>query len=164
MFAPLGSAEKLADGGYKVSGNYAFGSGSGHAEYIAGGALIMDNGELVMADNGLPELLGYVVSADAVTLKGNWDVMGLSGTGSYDFEIHEQTIDEGSTFSIFNCKTHAGGPFYDMGTTVVGTVNSVAWALGVAHRAMDEVAAIARAGRARLGQPSMAEQQIFQRD
>jgi alkylation response protein AidB-like acyl-CoA dehydrogenase len=164
MFAPMGMAEKLAEGGYKVSGNYAFGSGSGHAQFIAGGALIMDNGEMVMADNGIPELLGYIVPADTVTLKGNWDVMGLSGTGSYDFEIHEQTIDEGASFSIFNCKTLAGGGFYAMGTTVVGTVNSVAWALGVACRAMDEVAAIARAGRARLGQPSMAEQQIFQRD
>jgi alkylation response protein AidB-like acyl-CoA dehydrogenase len=163
MFAPLGMAEKDGER-YKVSGNYPFGSGSGHADFMGGGALLMDNGEMVMGDNGLPVILGYMVPMDKVNMKGNWDVMGLCGTGSYDFEIPEQSIDAGAIFSVFNTRTIQGGPLYGLGSMVVGTISSVAWALGVACRAMDEVAGIAKAGRARLGQDPLAQQQIFQRD
>lgn len=163
MFAPLGMAEKDGDN-YKVSGNYPFGSGCAHAQFMGGSALVMDNGEMVMGDHGLPVILGYMVPMEAVNLKGNWDVMGLCGTGSYDFEIPEQSVDAGATFSVFNTVTIAGGPLYGLGSMVLGTISSVAWALGVARRAMDEVAAVAKAGRARMGQVPMAEQQIFQRD
>ncbi|MEH6581268.1 MAG: acyl-CoA dehydrogenase family protein [Halioglobus sp.] len=163
MFAPLGMAEKTGDT-YKISGNYAFGSGSGHADYIGGGALVMENGEMVMGAKGIPVILGYMVPMGKARLKGNWDVMGLSGTGSYDFEIPEQSVEAGATFSVFGTETIQGGPLYGLGSMVVGTLSSVAWALGVACRAMDEVAAIAKAGRARLGQDPLAQQQIFQRD
>jgi alkylation response protein AidB-like acyl-CoA dehydrogenase len=163
MFAPLGMAEKDGER-YKVSGNYPFGSGSAHADFMGGGALLMDKGEMVMAENGLPVILGYMVPMDKVNMKGNWDVMGLCGTGSYDFEIPEQSIDAGAIFSVFNTRTIQGGPLYGLGSMVLGTISSVAWALGVACRAMDEVAAIARAGRTRLGQDPLAQQQIFQRD
>lgn len=163
MFAPLGMAEKEGDS-YKVSGNYAFGSGSGHADFMGGGALVMDNGEMLMGANDIPVILGYMVPMDKANMKSNWDVIGLRGTGSDDFEIPEQSVDAGATFSVFNSKTIAGGPIYGLGSMVVGTISSVGWALGVACRAMDEVAAIAKAGRARLGQDPLAQQQIFQRD
>ena len=163
MFAPLGTAERKG-GSYTVSGNYSFGSGSGHAEFMGGGALVMDNGDMVMGDNGLPLLLGYVVPMDKVIMKDNWDVMGLRGTGSYDFEIPEQTIDAGATFPVFQTEVIAGGAIYGLSSMVLGTLSSVAWAIGVARRAMDEMAAKAKTGRARFGHPALAEQQIFQRD
>lgn len=51
-----------------------------------------------MVFNGeLPEMICYIVPADRVELKGNWDVMGLCGTGSYDYEVPEQFISEGQT-------------------------------------------------------------------
>jgi alkylation response protein AidB-like acyl-CoA dehydrogenase len=163
MFAPLGMAEVDGDS-YKVSGNYVFASGSGHADFIGGGALVMDKGEMVMGANDIPVILGYMVPMDKAIMKSNWDVIGLRGTASDDFEIPEQSVDAGATFSVFNTRTIEGGPLYGLGSMVVGTISSVGWALGVACRAMDEVAGIAKAGRARLGQDPLAQQQIFQRD
>jgi alkylation response protein AidB-like acyl-CoA dehydrogenase len=162
MFAPLGTAEKV-DGGYRVSGNYLFGSGSGHAQYMGGAALVMENGEMIF-DGELPEMISYIVPAEKINLKGNWDVMGLRGTGSYDFEVPEQVVSTGQTFPLFTTTPVNGGSFYGLGPIPIGTVNSVGWALGVGTRALDEIREIARNGRARLGVLPLREQQIFQRD
>ncbi len=162
MFAPIGTAVRQ-NGGYRVSGQYQFGSGSGHADYIGGGAIVMDGEEMVMRDNGMPEMVAYVVPANNARLQGNWDVMGLRGTGSYDFEIPAQDIDAGMVFPLFDAPTRTGGKLFGLGGLTLGTISSAAWAVGVARRAMDEIVSIAKAGRARLGSLPLAEQQIFQR-
>jgi alkylation response protein AidB-like acyl-CoA dehydrogenase len=83
-----------AGDGFVVSGRYSFGSGSGHAGWIGGGTLELDGGELVMSAAGNPVIRAFFVPRDRVVFLGNWDVMGLSGTGSYDYEVPEQTVDE----------------------------------------------------------------------
>ncbi len=88
---PLGVA-RIEPGGYRVSGSYPFGSGSAHAEYLGGAALVMDGADVAPpgADGTLP-VIGFLIPSEQVTITGNWDVMGLRGTGSYDFEVPEPT-------------------------------------------------------------------------
>lgn len=162
MFAPIGTANRQSDGSYQVAGQYQFGSGSGHADYMGGGAIVMENGEMVMKDNGLPEMVAYIVPKDKVNMKGNWDVMGLRGTGSYDFDVPEQMIEEGMAFPLFGAPTVTGGDVFGLGGLTLGTLGSAAWAVGVARRAIDEVVGIAKGGRARMGSVPLAEQQYFQ--
>jgi alkylation response protein AidB-like acyl-CoA dehydrogenase len=90
--------------------------------------------------------------------------MGLRGTGSYDFEVPEQLVEAGMTFPVFQHRTITGGDLYGLGPIVVGTISSVAWGLGVAKRALHEIAEIAAGGRTRLGSLPLREQQTFQRD
>jgi alkylation response protein AidB-like acyl-CoA dehydrogenase len=45
-----------------------------------------------------------------------------------------------------------------------GCIGSTAWAIGVAARALHEIAEIAKAGRARMGGTPLREQDEFQRD
>jgi alkylation response protein AidB-like acyl-CoA dehydrogenase len=163
MFAPLGVAHR-EDGGFRISGSYPFGSGCGHAEYMGGSAMVMQDGEVAPFENGLPQIRAFIVPSDRVFFKGNWDVMGLRGTGSFDFEVPEQHVDVGMTFSLFETRPITGGALYGLGPVVVGTISSVAWALGVASRALHEIAEIGKAGRIRLGSLSLREQQTFQRD
>jgi len=163
MFAPLGVAHE-EDGGYRISGRYAFGSGSGHAEFMGGAALIMRDGEVLAMKNGGLPVIAFVLPADRVELKGNWDVMGLRGTGSFDFEVPEQFVPVGATFPVFESETITGGSIYGIGAIPVGTISSCAWALGVAKRALFEIAEIARNGRVRMGQLPLREQLTFQRD
>lgn len=163
MFAPLGIARE-EDGGYRVFGHYPFGSGSGHAEFMGGCAMLMRGDQIAPIEDGKLPVIAFIVPADRAILKGNWDVMGLRGTGSFDFEIPDQHIEVGQTFSLFETQPTTGGALYGLGPVPVGTISSVAWALGVAHRALDEIAAIARNGRTRLGSLPLREQPIFQRD
>jgi alkylation response protein AidB-like acyl-CoA dehydrogenase len=161
MFAPLGVAHE-ENGGYRVSGSYKFGSGSAHAEYMGGAAMVMRDGEMVPAADGLPEMRAFIVPMEGVIMKGNWDVMGLRGTGSYDFEIPEQWVEAGKTFPIFHAEVVTGGALYGLGPIVLGTISSVAWAIGVARRALHEIVEIAKV-RARLGALPLRDQETFQR-
>ena len=163
MFAPLGAAH-AEDGGYRVSGHYPFGSGSGHAEFMGGSAMVMVDGEMAPFDGPLPQIRAFIVPADRAVLKGNWDVMGLRGTGSFDFEIPEQFVATGQTFSLFETEPTTGGALYGLGPVPVGTISSTAWALGVAERALQEIADIAQGGRTRLGSLPLREQIAFQRN
>jgi alkylation response protein AidB-like acyl-CoA dehydrogenase len=163
MFAPLGVAHR-EDGGFRVSGKYPFGSGCGHAEFMGGSAVVMQDGEMAPFEDGMPQIRAFILPADRVTILSNWDVMGLRGTGSFDFEVPEQRVEEGMTFSLFETRATTGGYIYGLGPVPLGTISSVAWALGVAKRALHEIAEIAKGGRARLGALPLAEQPTFQRD
>jgi alkylation response protein AidB-like acyl-CoA dehydrogenase len=165
-FAPLGVAHE-EDGGYRVSGSWQFASGSGHAEYMGGGAVIMrDGAPAPMGEDGKLPLIGFFVPADCATLKGNWDTMGLRGTGSFDYEIPEMFVEEGATWNINMgyVPDHSGGTIYGLGPQAYGSIGTCAWAIGVAARALHEIAEIAVAGRTRLGSLPLKEQPEFQRD
>ena len=164
-FAPLGVAHE-EEGGYRVSGSWQFASGSGHAEYMGGGAVIMRDGAVApMGENGKLPLVGFFVPADRATLKGNWDTMGLRGTGSYDYEIPELFVEEGATWNInMGYAPHkSGGAAFALGPQAYGSIGTSAWAIGVASRALHEIAEIAKAGRTRLGSLPLREQPEFQR-
>lgn len=163
QFGPLGSVNKEGDS-FRVSGHFQFGSGCGHSEFMGGAGMETHDGAMPEFVDGLPLIRAFIVPADRVAFKGNWDVMGLSGTGSFDFEVPEQMVPAGMTFSIFETEPRSGGALYGLGPVPLGTISSVAWALGVAERALSEIVKIVKAGRTRMGSTPAREQQIFQRD
>lgn len=165
-FAPLGVAHE-EDGGYRVSGNWQFASGSGHADFIGGGAILMRDGVPgAIGEDGKLPLVGFFVPAEVAKLKGNWDTMGLRGTGSFDYEIPETFVEKGATWNItMGYAPHqSGGAMFALGPQAYGSIGSSAWALGVASRALHEIAEIGKAGRTRLGSLPLREQTEFQRD
>ncbi|MDH6242731.1 acyl-CoA dehydrogenase family protein [Mycobacterium sp. OTB74] len=163
QFVSRGRARRV-DGGFEVSGRFQFGSGCTRATWIGGGALIRDeDGNLERNDAGIPLVLAFVVPADSVEITGNWDVMGLRGTGSFDYTIGEQIVEEGRTFWLFDCQPRCGGGMYHLGSVAFSGIGHAGWALGVARRALDEIQTIAMAGRARIGGTAMRDEQVFQR-
>ncbi|MEE8165680.1 MAG: acyl-CoA dehydrogenase family protein [Myxococcota bacterium] len=164
QFAPRGTIKREADG-FRVSGEYAFGSGSAHASYVGGGGFVTDDdGTPELLPSGMPAYLCYFLPKDKVELKGGWDVMGLRGTGSYDYVVPEQFVDAKSSFYLFEPTVKTGGSFFGLGATALAGLGHSGWGLGVARRALDEIANITGAGRARMGASPIADQQIFQRE
>ena len=163
MFAPLGVAHK-ENNGFRVSGSYQFGSGCAHATFMGGAAMEMHDGQMPEFVDGLPLLRAYIVPMNRVEVRGNWDVMGLRGTGSFDYDVPEQFVETGMTFSLFETTPTSGGALYRLGPVPLGTISSCAWAIGVAERALHEIIGIVSAGRTRMGSDPTREQQVFQRD
>jgi alkylation response protein AidB-like acyl-CoA dehydrogenase len=163
MFGPVGTAARDGDG-YLISGSYRFGSGTGHANWIAAGATEQRDGEPVVTDAGLPSLLVGFLPADAVDMRGNWDVMGLAGTGSYDYVVDAQHVDEGFTFRLLEAEPRRGGPMYNIGLFGLVASGHAGFALGVGRRALVEVLAIAEQ-KQRMGSfETVTSQQLFQHD
>jgi len=163
QFVSRGKAQRV-DGGYQVQGRFQFGSGSMHASWIGGGALVRDDaGELVRNRAGDPSVLAFVVRRDAVELTGGWDVMGLRGTGSFDYTIPEQFVEEGRTFSLFDGEPRSGGAVYRLGVVGFAGIGHAGWALGIARRALEEIQSILASGRARIGGGLLREDQVVRR-
>jgi len=164
QFAPRGQIKRDGDD-FIVTGDYGFGSGSGHASYLGGGGFVLDdNGNPEILPSGMPAYLCYFVPKANVEMKDGWDTMGLRGTGSFDYHVPEQKVAAGNTFWLFEHQVRTGGPFYGVGATALAGLGHAGWGLGVAKRALDEIGQIAVAGRARMGSAAVVDQQIFQRE
>jgi len=161
QFSPRGTSV-ATDRGYLVSGSYSFGSGSAHAEWIGGGTLELVEGVPRMVTPERPAIRAFFVPRDCVEFTGNWDVMGLVGTGSFDYTVPEQLVGAGFTFDIVGDRPQRGGPMYRIGVLGLAAVGHAGFALGVGRRALDEIAVLAQT-KQRLGQVSpLVEQERFQ--
>jgi indole-3-acetate monooxygenase len=143
QLSPRG-AITAAEGGWQLDGRYAFGSGSGHAAWIGAGAIEMAGGQPVMQPSGLPAMRGCYVPREQVVFKDGWHVMGLEGTGSYDYDVTGRLVPDAYTFPLMG-PPRRGGPVYRLRVPVIGTAGHAGWALGAARRALDE--ALAASGR-----------------
>jgi alkylation response protein AidB-like acyl-CoA dehydrogenase len=82
------------EGGYRVSGRWAFGSGSTHTRWLCGNCLIQDDGVTRMGDDGNPEMRMMWFNSDEYTLIDTWHTMGLRASGSNDFEVKDVFVPE----------------------------------------------------------------------
>ncbi len=163
QFSPFGQVSREGQG-FRVTGDFSFGSGSGHATHVGGAGIVQGKDGPEMKPDGLPNYLCFFVPKDGVELRGGWDVMGLRGTGSFDYHIKDQVIDPGFTFGLFHYEVKQGGALFGMGPAPLAGLGHAGWGLGVARRALDEIEAIAEGGRARMGGAALRDQQVFQRD
>ncbi|HEX7444593.1 MAG TPA: acyl-CoA dehydrogenase family protein [Acidimicrobiales bacterium] len=162
MLGPMGTAAR-ADHGFTVSGSYQFGSGCGHAGWFGAGVMEMADGAPALSELGLPAMRVCFLRRDEVELDGNWDVMGLAGTGSFDYRVEGVTVPEAFTFPLLEATPQRGGPGYGIGLFGLTAIGHAAFALGVGRRALEEVLAIARS-KQRLGAEPIAGQQLFLHD
>ncbi len=79
--APPGMATPV-DGGYRVSGQYSWGSGVMNSDWVMGLAMVM--GPDGPPTDGPPEMIGIMVPATEVTVLDTWHMAGMAGTGSND--------------------------------------------------------------------------------
>jgi alkylation response protein AidB-like acyl-CoA dehydrogenase len=159
--APTGTAERT-DGGYRISGRYSFGSGTPHARWIVGGYMLQEGGAPVLDAGGQPTMLIGLAPRESVRFHGNWDVLGLRGTGSYDFEVTEQVLPADFFFNAAAPVQQRGGALYRMGFMAIPCISHASFALGAARRMLDEWLAHAR-GKMR-GAGKASDLHTFRRD
>jgi len=162
QFAPNGQGHGV-DGGYRLTGSWNFGSGTGHSEYVVGGFMPFEGEAPRMAANGLPEMLVAVMPRDEVTFTDGWHVTGLKGTGSFDYHVQDLFVPAHRTFPLFTREPLRGGNVFELGIMPITGAGHAAWALGVARSALDDVAELAQS-KVRMGEPSnLAHKPTFQR-
>jgi alkylation response protein AidB-like acyl-CoA dehydrogenase len=160
--APTGKAVREGDH-YRISGRYSFGSGTPHAQWIVGGYLLHDHAGPVLSARGQPVMLIGLAPRETVRFLGNWDVIGLRGTGSYDFEVTEQLLHRDFFHDTSAPVQHRGGALYRMGFMALPCISHGAFAIGAARRVLDEWLAFARSKPRGSGRP-MRQGETFQSD
>jgi indole-3-acetate monooxygenase len=164
QFFPNGLGETVDDG-YRISGAWNFGSGTGHAEYVAAGFIPTVDGQMVVGDDGIPSLMVAVIPHDEIVFTDGWHVQGLRGTGSYDYNVSDLFVPRYRTFELF-CRTpeRGGSPAFRMGLMPITAAGHASWALGVAKSMIDDVTELALT-KVRMGDDaSIAHRASFQRN
>ncbi|CAN5406070.1 acyl-CoA dehydrogenase family protein [soil metagenome] len=164
QFAPNGQGV-VVDGGYRLTGAWNFGSGTGHAQYIAAGFIPLEDGEMRWISEGIPELMVAILPRAEVAFTDGWHVQGLKGTGSYDYNVAEVFVPAYRTFRLFSREPLRGtSPAGRMGMMPVTAAGHAAWVLGVAKSMLDDVQELA-ATKYRMSDvgDSLASRPTFQR-
>jgi indole-3-acetate monooxygenase len=160
MFGPGGKSEETSNG-FSGSGKYSFGSGCAHADWIAAGMLVLEEGKPRRLASGQPEVRVWFVPRASVDFLGNWNVNGLIGTGSYDFQLPEQQVDRDFTFERTATEPLRGGSVFSLGIAAFACAGHAAVALGLMKRALTELVVVARK-KTRPGYPSViADYPVF---
>jgi alkylation response protein AidB-like acyl-CoA dehydrogenase len=142
---PRGYARRV-DGGYMIRGSWAYGSGLWHADWGHSGCFLMEGDKMVMSPDGGPEIILMHHPKSGIVFKNNWNVLGLRGTGSYDYTLTEPEsfVPEHMAYRFDAREPLRGGRQYAMGLVGFTAWGHTGWALGVGRRALDELAKLAR--------------------
>jgi indole-3-acetate monooxygenase len=164
QFFPNGAGETVT-GGFRITGAWNFGSGTGHSEYVAGGFIPTVGGEMVVGDDGIPPLLVAVIPREEIVFTDGWHVQGLRGTGSYDYHVTDLLVPGARTFELFTRTPRRGrSAAFRMGLMPITAAGHASWALGVAKSMLDDVTELA-ATKVRMGDDaSLANRDSFQRN
>jgi alkylation response protein AidB-like acyl-CoA dehydrogenase len=148
---------RAAPGGYVVSGRWGFASGVSYADWLLGGFR-------VPGDDGLPDrLLVAVVPKDDVEVVDNWHVAGLQGSGSFDFRMSDVFVPEEMTFerAASACR---GGALFRQEAHVFLSNEVPPLCVGIARRALDQIADLADRTARFPGGPALSERAVFRKE
>ncbi|MDE2930702.1 MAG: acyl-CoA dehydrogenase family protein [Chloroflexota bacterium] len=120
---PLGRAIEV-EGGYRVSGTISFVSGCDFSNWIAGSTLVLDDGKPRMKGDK-PLVVRCLYKAEDLEVTGNWNTLGMRGTGSHDVIVDDVFVPRSHTHELgpitnpnppfdghlYQCGPIAGTPF-----------------------------------------------------
>jgi len=140
---PRGFARPV-EGGYMIRGRWAYGSGIQHAEWVHTGCFITDSSgkDVVMGPNGQPKIVVTHHPRSTIKLLGNWDVLGLRATGSFDYTIadaDELFVPTYMTYDFDIGAPRRGATQGALGLAGFSAWAHSAWAVGVGRRMLDEL-------------------------
>jgi alkylation response protein AidB-like acyl-CoA dehydrogenase len=134
---PRGRAERV-DGGYRVTGQWPFGSNCANADWLLGAS--------VVAGTEPAELRICYFRVSDCTILDTWHTVGLRGTGSNDFAVEDVFVPERFTFPAAHMAVGPQGSpdavlrrsFFDIAAPTLAMVS-----LGIARDAIESFIAMA---------------------
>lgn len=142
VFAPMGKA--IVDGDdYVVSGRWAWASGSANCQWLAGGALIFEDGALKTLPNGAPDHRMMFFCREDVELIDTWDASGMRGTGSGDMAVREIRVPRTRSVSFITDAPREHGSLYAFPPFGLLALGIAAVAAGNARAALEDFKALA---------------------
>ena len=91
-----------------------------------------------------PRFLFAIYPVEKAQITGNWDVMGLQATASFDYTLDSVYVPGTATFDMFDLTVYRGGPLYKLGVMPLTAAGHAGFAIGVVQRGLDELLAVAR--------------------
>jgi alkylation response protein AidB-like acyl-CoA dehydrogenase len=134
------------DGGYRVTGVWAFASGGRHASWLGAHCPIFKaDGSPRLEAGGVPAERTMLVRTEDVEWTDIWNTVGLRGTASDQFALNDFFVrSDHSITREFDRECRESGPLYRMGSGTCYQVGFAGVACGIARGALDCFVDVAR--------------------
>ena len=116
---PQGRAVAV-EGGYRVTGKFAWASGIYQAGWVMGGCFAFDGDEMRKGPQGGPVVFHVLMPIEDVTILDTWKTGGMRGTGSTEFVAEDVFVPDARVFSMFGSEPTHPSPIYRLPTTNFG--------------------------------------------
>jgi indole-3-acetate monooxygenase len=153
------------DGGYRITGKWAFASGSRHATLLGGHSYVYE------ADGTTPRQhpdgskmdRTALFARSKATVYDVWDVVGLRGTGSDTFEVNDLFVPEDETIDRADQSAlNDPSPIFRVPTSLVYAIGFAGLQLGVARAVMEALRELAIKKTPRGASSVLRESPVFQ--
>lgn len=152
MFGPGGKARPV-DEGYHVAGKFSYGSGCAHADWFGCGMLMTKDGVVVQTDSG-PVVRVCFIPRSGVHILDNWEVAGLSATGSFDYEVPDQFVPADFIMDRATPIRRRGSALFSLGFAPVVSAGHAGVVMGIMKRILHETAKLS-SEKKRVGYPGL---------
>jgi alkylation response protein AidB-like acyl-CoA dehydrogenase len=152
------------EGGYNVTGVWAFASGGRHATWLGAHCPIYaSDGSPRLDADGLPQERTMLVRTEDVVWTDIWSTVGLRGTASDQFALNDFFVrSDHSITREFDRERREDGPLYRMGSGTCYQVGFAGVACGIARGALDCFIDIARNKVARGSKSPLRDNAVVQ--
>ncbi|MFC5154471.1 acyl-CoA dehydrogenase family protein [Streptomyces amakusaensis] len=136
---PVGRAERVP-GGYRISGDWVFGSGITHCDLLTAGCRVYRDGEPEPDADGDPVQWRVMIARpEDFEIHDSWYTTGLAGSGSRDYSTSDLFVPEEHSFSFSAPRRE--GLLHAAPDAILRTMPGVP--LGLARAALDHVRELA---------------------
>jgi alkylation response protein AidB-like acyl-CoA dehydrogenase len=149
---PTGKAV-AAPGGFRVTGQWSYGSFIAHSAWTVGSSVIVDNGAPRRGADGAPDMRLMLFPTSAVEIIDTWRVGGLRGTGSHDFRVADLFVPEERAIAAFTARPVRPGTLYAAPFITVFAMAIASVPLGIARAAIEAFVELAE-GKTPIGASS----------
>jgi alkylation response protein AidB-like acyl-CoA dehydrogenase len=137
---------RVVPGGYSVTGKWGYGSGGHHATWMGAHCNIeLPDGSLLKDAGGAVIERSMLLRQDQINWSGNWDVIGLRGTGSDNYTLTDVFVPEAySVRRDVDEERRLDEPFFRFTTTSAYSCGFSGVAMGIARAMLDELRGLAQ--------------------
>ncbi|CAI8018652.1 Flavin-dependent monooxygenase, oxygenase subunit HsaA [Geodia barretti] len=135
-FRALGESRPVP-GGYRVSGRWDYASGISNANWLFVNSRVVDEAGPRLNEAGRPDTVMLFTPIETAAVYDTWQVVGLCGTGSNDFELDGIFVPAERSFRLYDPPLERGFLYSPRTMLIAIWVLVSAVALGTARGAMD---------------------------
>ena len=155
------------DGGFRVSGTFAFASGCWYATWLGADCVVYEaNGQPRLSAGGVPVHRRMLFPAEQAKMREIWNVIGLRGTGSDGYVLDDLFVPAEHTVARIDdpSERRYPGRLYDVSMHSMFSSGFSCLALGIARAMLDALVALAQEKTPRGFKSTLGNDEVVQSD
>jgi hypothetical protein len=135
----VGGWAQPKQGGYVLHGNWKYATGSPHLTAFTLNAQMKDEQGESLYVQGQPLIASFFVWPSEVTVKPDWNTVGLKGTASHHFDVKELWVPADRMFKVDVQQSQLKDPIYQVPFQAFAEVTLVANYLGMTQHFLQSI-------------------------